>query len=211
MQALPQSEFRESSHQSVLDDLVALGHDLARQVHAAAGNDLTLEAATIAFDRIARTVRRTVLLSRRLGDAPARDRTAAARREIIRRVEDAITRTSNKDEDRPTLRAELQERLDAPELDDEIGTRPTPDIILDIIRDLGLAPGPWPRRTPAEIRILHANAGKRPPLPSGNGRGGAVQGSTGPRPWNNSGGEGSPPLQASQRSKAPSPVEKGSG
>ena len=161
-----------SEHQSVLDELITLGQDLARQVHAAAGKDLSLEQATIAFDRVSRTVRRTVLLSRRLTADPAHGRTAAARREIIRKVEDAITRA-----DKPALHAELHERLDAPELDDEIGNKPVADIIADIIHDLGLdrlpgTPTPWCRRTPAEIRTLHARAARtRLPLPSGKDRG----------------------------------------
>ena len=176
-------------HQSVLDELISLGQDLARQVHAAAGKDLTLEQATIAFDRVARTVRRTVLLSRRLAADPAPGRTAAARREIIRKVEDAITRA-----DKPTLHAELHERLDAPELDDEIGSKPVADIVADIIRDLGLAPGPWSRRTPASIRTLHAKAGRRLPFPSAERR-----------------DESSPPLRPGQPAESPTPLGRGSG
>ena len=156
-----------SDHQPVLDTLIALGEDLARQVHAAAGKDLSLDDATVAFDRIARAVRRTVALSRRLAEAPARDRTVAARREIIRRVEDAIILAPQGN--KPALHAEFHERLDAPELDDEIGDRPATAVITDILRDLGLASpqgqAPWPRRTPAEIQRLHARA-RRLPIPA---------------------------------------------
>ncbi len=84
------------------------------------------------------------------------DRTAARKR-IIRDVEDTIQRKT-KDDEAERLHAELLERLDAPDLDDDIDHRPVAEIIEDICRDLGIAnyPGahPWKRRTPADIAIL---------------------------------------------------------
>ena len=83
------------------------------------------------------------------------------------------------------LRAELVERLDSPELEEEIGQRPIEDIVTEIRRDLGLEAmmgcNPWKRRAPAEIAALHARAAQPPgteaspapvplPLPPGLGR-----------------------------------------
>ena len=139
--------------------------------HPAPPSD-ALISLTLAFDRTARAVRRSILLARSLADPvqPAKDpaqRRTAARRRIIREVEDAIQRTAsaaNDGRDGPeTLQAELRDRLDAPDLDDDISTRPTADIISEICRDLGLAapPGgahPWKRRTPQDIAQLCAAA-----------------------------------------------------
>ena len=61
------------------------------------------------------------------------------------------------------LQAELNERLDAPEFDDDLD-RPTAEIIAEICRDLGLddMPGSHPRkrRTPADVASLHARAAR---------------------------------------------------
>ena len=120
-----------------------------------------------AFDRIARAVRRCIALARSLDEpaAPARDdpaqQRAAARRRVIREVEDAIERTGASDA-AEALRTELRERLDAPDLDDDIHTRPVAEIITEIRRDLGLAALPgdhlWRRRTPEDMRQLCAHA-----------------------------------------------------
>ena len=68
-----------------------------------------------------------------------------------------------------SLHAELQERLDAPDLEDDISSRPTPEIIAEICKDLGLdnMPGVHPRkrRTPADAANLHARAAARPCAP----------------------------------------------
>ena len=146
---------------------------------AQAPNPLAITAA--AFDRIARTVRRCIHLARILGQpmpaarTPAQAR-SAARRQVIRTVEDRIDTArhdGNPDLDAPeALRAELRDRLDAPDLQADLLHRPTADIIRDICRDLGLCnyPGqrPWRRRTPADIHALHAQA--EAPTPPGSPR-----------------------------------------
>ncbi len=120
--------------------------------------------ATVAFERVARAVRRTIRMARWL-DEPVRAFDArarvAARKQIIRAVEDRIDRVV--DEDRAECaHAELLERLDAPELDDDIAGRPVGEIIADIVRDLGLETWsghrPWVRRRPADVAALHARA-----------------------------------------------------
>jgi hypothetical protein len=112
-------------------------------------------------------MRRTVILAHKLTEPEKppsgpqnRDRTAARKR-IIREVEDTIQRKTKGDE-AERLHAEFVERLDAPDLDDDIAHRPVAGIIKDICRDLGVEdlPGahPWKRRTPADIAILAARA-----------------------------------------------------
>ena len=116
---------------------------------------------------MARAVRRCIALARTLDAAPpARDpaqHRTAARKRILRAVEDTIARTADEGPDTPeALRAELRDRLDAPDLEDDIATRPIADIIQEICRDLGLAahPGtqPYQRRTPADVARLCATA-----------------------------------------------------
>ena len=182
-------------HTQSLDTLIEVGTSFARLLHAQAlaeaappapaphpapapaANTLLNLAAT--FDRIARAVRRCIALARTLDAAPhapnpAQHRTAARKR-ILRAVEDTIGRTANDGPDTPeTLRAELRDRLDAPDLEDDIATRPAADIIQEICRDLGLAahPGtqPYQRRTPADVARLCAsaaapNTAAQPPTP----------------------------------------------
>ena len=132
-----------------------------------------LASLAAAFDQVARAVRRCILLAQALDKPaqpardPARER-AAARKRILREVEDLIQRPhhdTERDCDGPgaeALRVELHERLDAPDLDDDIASRPVADIIKDIRRDLGLGalPGtrPFQRRTPADVAQLCTRA-----------------------------------------------------
>ncbi len=139
------------------------------------------DAVAIAYDRISRAVRRCIMLAQSLDKpakparTPAPDRTAARTR-ILRAVEDTLGRQDYDDTYRvcdPTeaLHAELLDRMDAPDLDRDIESRPVDDIIKDILRDLGLAalPGtrPWKRRTPADIAELNARAAA-PSRPAGS-------------------------------------------
>ncbi len=197
-------------YRHVLHDLIDMGAGLARLLHQQAtaqpqaapqdpglppapppAPDIALTVAlAAAFDRIARAVRRSIALARSLAQPipPARDpaqHRAAARKRILREVEDAIQRAapgfdhaaddgSGADTDAAsadTLTAELHDRLDAPDLDDDISSRPVADIITEICRDLGLATLPgshsWKRRTPKDLEQLCARAaalsGARPP------------------------------------------------
>ena len=128
----------------------------------------------IQFDRLARTVRRTVLLVRRITE-PVPVRPAArpsveppnARRHVMREVEDVIQRRAETDQEEDALNAELLERMDGPDIIEDLGDRPTAAVIADLCRDLGIAhvPGthPWKRRTPADIALLCARAAATPP------------------------------------------------
>ncbi|MGI4946767.1 MAG: hypothetical protein ACRYHQ_40455 [Janthinobacterium lividum] len=126
------------------------------------------------FDQIARAIRRSIALAQSL-DAPKQQQPArppvqqtpdrtTARKRIIRAVEDVIQRPPDNDEcdDAEVLLSDFRERMDAPELDDDVRNRPAEDIIKEILRDLGLAalPGsrPWKRRTQADIAALNARA-----------------------------------------------------
>ena len=166
-------------YRGILHALIDMGTDLARMVHEEAKAkaeqavaDQVADAAPAteavpAFERIARTVRRTIRLAQTL-DAPVREaglcpegERVAVRKRIIRVVEDVIQREAE-DESAAELHAEFLDRLDRPELEEEIGDRPVDEIIADICRDLGLcaAPGtrPWKRRTPEDVAVLCARA-----------------------------------------------------
>ncbi len=168
-------------YRGILHELIDMGADLARRVHrqAIAQPEPTIPAndpeptsppdPTQAFDRIARAIRRTIALARNLAEPvpsqaanPGQHRTATRKR-IIREVEDAIQRRPpGPQTDADGLHAELRERLDGPDLDDDIDLRPIPEIIADICRDLGIAAQPgthaWKRRTPQDIEALCARA-----------------------------------------------------
>ena len=183
-------------HRQVLNELIDLGAEMARVVQRqavaqlgaqadAAGADraaagpagLEAERFAGAFERIARSVRRSIALARRLdspvpaaaerAEAAAGRRRIWARKRIIREVEDTIQRTVDERE-AEALNAELLERLDAADLDDDISNRPIEKIIADICRDFGMMamPGthPWRRRTPADVAEL-ARVAARPPRP----------------------------------------------
>jgi hypothetical protein len=129
---------------------------------------------TMALERIGRTIRRTIILADKLNQPPevrpapkppsGPDNRTTARKRIIRAVEDTIQRNVDGDA-AERLHAELLDRLDEPDLEDDIATRPVEEIIRDICRDLGVAmegSRPWKRRTPADIAVLAARAAMTP-------------------------------------------------
>ncbi len=168
-------------YRDILHELVEMATDIARAVHrqataapAPAPEQASQPApdSSIAFDRIARTLRRTIALARKLAEpAPlspatqAAERRRIARKQIIRAVEDTIQRETS-GADAEALHAEFYERLDTIDLDDDLDNQPIADIIALIRRDLGIAnlPGthPWKRRTPQDVRELSARAARSP-------------------------------------------------
>ena len=158
----------------------ALSQAAAAHANSGAPGPGPLPELAVAFDRVTRSVRRTVALAEHLGKpapaagtptacAPTALNRVAARKRILREVEDTIERLprtetgteTDRDTDAAALRAELVERLDSPDLDDDIDTRPVADIIIDIVRDLGLGNRynlSYKRRTPADLRTLHERA-----------------------------------------------------
>jgi hypothetical protein len=150
----------------VLLEMVDLGRELAGIVVAQAksqpDNPEAAHQAITDYDTVTRSLRRTVMLHDKLakpGKSLAHRK--AARKKIIREVEDAIQREASDDE-QEILRAEFLERLDSPDLEDEIADRSVADIVTDITRDLGIAglydTHPWKRRIPHDIAILNARA-----------------------------------------------------
>ena len=166
-------ETRRADQQTVLHRITDVGADLVAMVHAQA--KVQAEAAPTAplthaindYDRATRAIRRNIMLSQKL-DQPTQRR-AAGRRQIIRAVENHIHRHADDDAE---LHAELMDRLDRPELAEDLDDdRPVEAIITDIVRDLGLAaiPGlndPWKRRRPEDIETLHAQAAEPSPAPA---------------------------------------------
>ena len=88
----------------------------------------------------------------------------AARKQIIREVEDAIQYRAGPQADQ--LRAELLERLDDESLDADLAARPLPDIIADICRDFRIVSpmdtARFARRTPDDLADLCALAARLP-------------------------------------------------
>jgi hypothetical protein len=155
-------------HQAVLNRFVDFGDRLVRlTVERAEAATFPVDKAAAAYDRVTRSVRKSIWLVRKLAEPAKSVDRIAARKQIIRTVEDAIQRHAEADPSE-TLHEELLDRLDTSELEDEIGNRPVEDIIADILRDLGLAaiPGtqPWKRRTPADLTELHARAARDTPI-----------------------------------------------
>ena len=164
----------DARYRAVLDTLIEQGAAIAARLagHATAATtpDSALPEATVAFDRIARAIRRTVALARHIAahqapgpahvSAPGTNRTTT-RAQLIRGVEDAIHR-QRRELDTEPLYAELGERLDDPELDLDLQGRPVDDIIEEICRDLGVAQQGrsyvWRRRTPQDIATLRHRA-----------------------------------------------------
>jgi len=163
----------------VLRHLIEIGDDLAAMVHEEAAQAVQAQREANAqnpnppplvvpreikesYERITRSVRRSLVLYLKLNEPPkpTPDR-VAARRKIIRDVEDKIHAKAPPGE-AENLRAELVERLERPEFDDEIANRSIAEIITEICRDLGVdtlhATNPWRRRTPRDIAILQARA-----------------------------------------------------
>jgi hypothetical protein len=208
----------------VLMDLMDMAHGVARVMHrhvtappaaaeaaaqAAPASEPPVPAipplaAAASFDRAARNIRQTVILVGQIGrpKTPAARpglHRIAARKRIIRDVEDVIQRTAHGPR-AERLYAELAERLDGPDLEEELDYRQVAEIVTDLCRDLGLAHTegnhPWKRRTPADIAALRARAARPPgaapealPIrPGGAWTGGAW---TGPA-WTGAGPAGGP-------------------
>ena len=170
-----------------LDELMDMAMDVARLVHGEAKTladapptedtgDATARAKLVAviaaaFDRAARTVRRTANLARHIDDPikpsgePGPDHTAA-RRDIIRAVEDTIQEKAS-GERAEALRAELFERMDCLDIDEEIDRQTRLlDVINMIRKDLGLPKlagiHDYKRRTPEDVAELCARAARLP-------------------------------------------------
>ncbi len=163
-------------YRQVLHQLVEIGTRLARAIdRQAAPEPAPAPELSIAFDRVARTIRRTIALARKLSAPPharaaeqVHQRRVTARKQIIRDLEDTIHREAHgRAAETEALHAELYERLDTMDLDDDLDTLPVAEIIAALRRDLGLDPhrttrgiSPWKRRRPQDVRALCTRATK---------------------------------------------------
>ncbi len=181
-QAQPASrEDDDAYYRAVLHELVEIGTGLARQLKDTAAKHPEADH-TIAFDRVARTIRRTIALARHIATSPPKARMAPAERakareKIIRTIEDAIEVKGRhtKGFDNQAYFEELNERLLDDQLEQDLLTRPIDDIIEEIARDLNVnaQERSWrhKRRTPTTLAALRHRAAALPPLPPGEGRG----------------------------------------
>ena len=166
-------------YRRVLHELIELGSELARlvvgearaRVAVAAADDGAARAdvngAAEAFERVSRAVRRTVRMAQFVAEpVGSGGRSVAAqrvtnRRRVLRGVEDMIQREVG-GEAAERLHAELLERLEGPDLDDELLDRPLDEVIRMVRCDLGLpalmGSRDWVRRTPADVARLQQRA-----------------------------------------------------
>lgn len=132
-------------------------------------------AASEAFERVSRAVRRGVRLAQFLATAPvaragrsAEQQVVTNRRRILRSVEDMIGEEVPPG-DAEQMHAELLERLDGPDLQDELIDRPLAEVIRMVRADLGITAlrggRSWKRRTPEDVVVLEQRAGLRSPVP----------------------------------------------
>ncbi len=156
----------DAYYRAVLHGLIEQGAAIARQLSERATKEPESDL-TVPFDRIARTIRRTIALARHIATNPPKTRTPAvertqAREKIIRGVEDAIEARRKPATDAAILHNELHERLDDAAFERDLRTRPIEDIIEELARDLGIAYQArayvWKRRTPSDIATLRARA-----------------------------------------------------
>lgn len=123
------------------------------------------------YHLINRAMRQAILVLHRVEtheQRPEQDTRVAARKQVIREVEDAIQYRAGPpgDPKADTLRAELLERLDDAALDADLAARPLPDIIADICRDFRIVSpmdtARFARRTPDDLAEICALAARLP-------------------------------------------------
>lgn len=139
-----QAEIDADFTRDVLLDLTNLARDFARLLLDTARRGckpddiLRLHAA---FDRAARSARRSLLLYRHLKKPPPQtepERRRHARDHIQRTVERAIAAAPLEPGERESRRAELLDRLDTIETEADLLNRPLPEIIAELKHELGL-------------------------------------------------------------------------
>jgi hypothetical protein len=109
-----------------------------------------LNAAAMAYARVSRAVRQTVMLQTRLLEGPqgearkagaaAADRTSELKDRIKRILRRAVDETPGEGENAERLYAEALERLEQERFSDDDDERPVVEIVTDICRALGLKP-----------------------------------------------------------------------
>jgi hypothetical protein len=135
-------------HREVLNELIGLGSDLARMIHGQAKDQAAARYAdegvpdvTVAFERVCLTVRRTILLCRKVGEGPPER--AAPRRDAERGREPGVAAGAA-----AGLRCELGDQLERPEVAEELAPRPVGAIVAEIGEALALCRGEIPDGAP---------------------------------------------------------------
>ena len=127
-------------------EAVAAGVSLDGLAEWMAGAAPRVDRLARALERVSRSVRRSVALTKRLEAGwprvrPVDDRAAMVRRQVKRGVSDVIRGVTDSDDAAERLFDELYERLEDPGLQQEMLELPAREIVRRICRDLGLAAG----------------------------------------------------------------------
>ena len=125
------------------------------------------QAVAAAYARVSRAIRLTVMMAERLDRGWARrgqadDRQAMVRRQMARKVTDAIGRETEGEQTGP-----FAERPEALDTEAGIGNRPADEVIAEICSALGLDPVRMILRSPLPDAISVPEANGAPPLPGG--------------------------------------------
>ncbi len=133
----------EAGEPGSLGEAIAAGQGIDAAAAAMVLSVKRVEALTRAFDRVSRSVRRSVALMRRMEAGwpragSADDRAAMVRRQVVRAATEVIRRQSD-GEAAERLFDDLAERLDDPGLDDELRSLPVAEVVRRVCADLGLA------------------------------------------------------------------------
>jgi hypothetical protein len=126
----------------VLGELAEIGLELARAVEAGAkAPEADLDAAALAYARVSRAVRQTILLQSKLVEAlDGRAAALAGRKAAAAHILHDLIEDLGGDEERAErLGAEAAERLEQEDFDDLL-KRPFGEAVAAICRDLGLSP-----------------------------------------------------------------------
>lgn len=165
----------------VLGELAEIGLELARAVEAdSRGPDADLDKSMLAYSRVARAVRQTLMLQARLIEAlqaaeageVEKARLLEARRTKVKdgakRILRGVIRTEHEVPERiERLCAEAAERLDA-DVHGDLLVRPVREVIAAICRDLGLDPR-WPDLEDEIIDLQAMAQGEEPDEDDDNG------------------------------------------
>jgi hypothetical protein len=181
-------------HREVLNELIGLGSDLARMIHGQAKDQAAARYAdegvpdvTVAFERVCQTVRRTILLCRKVGEglpvrAEARD---PVRPEVAQKVAERPAEPARAG-DAAGLRCELGDRVERPECEDALPARPVGELIGELRRELDACrealSGVGVQRSPDDLAAADWGGARddAEPAAADDGR---APGDPGPRLW----------------------------
>ncbi len=142
---LDQQAEDDAFYAATLKEMVAMGLEIGRIVHQQviaqsidSPHSPIDDQSTVSYDRVFRAVRRGIMLAKRLSQPEPVRKQAAARRQVARDVGNAIQSQAKSPKDAENLYADLRDRLDTPDFEEDLENRPIQDIIDEIRKDLGL-------------------------------------------------------------------------